>query len=138
MPETNSHALSTPMRTRLTQKSGNSVTKQSSPTTPEPQDNLKKSHFFASPDTTSKPNFTLAQQAIAADEVLTNDLSTNVNAAVDNSAQALQDMDLDDENSFAHDFVPNAESSTLGTTVGIDLWVMNYFMQSMTFELTDF
>jgi len=112
VPETNSQTSCTPMRTRLTHRSENSVTKQLSPTTPESQDGLTTSPFFTSRDETSTTNFTSAKQATTAGRALANDLPTNVNVAVNNSAQALQDMELDDEKSFAQEGGTNPECST--------------------------
>lgn len=132
LPETNSHTSCTPMRTRLTHRSENSVAKQLSPTTPESQDGLATSPFFTSRDETSRSKFTSVEQATAAETALANDLLTNVNVAVNNSAQALQDMELDDEKSFAQEGGTNPKCSTTDAIDDMELWVIEYSILSMT------
>ncbi|KAA1137155.1 hypothetical protein PGTUg99_005729 [Puccinia graminis f. sp. tritici] len=106
LPEPNPATFSSPMKTRLSHKAEDSFTKQSYPTTSEPPVNQTKSRFFKSPADTSKTNLGQAQQGIPAEEMVVDD------PTMDNSAQALQDMDLDDHKSSAQDGVKNPPSST--------------------------
>jgi hypothetical protein len=101
LPEPNPVTFSSPMKTRFSHKAEDSFTKPSHPLTPEPPVNQEISRFFQSPADTSK-----AQQGAPSEEMVVDD------PTVENSAQALQEMDLDDQKSSAQDGVKNPQSST--------------------------
>ncbi|KAI9612628.1 hypothetical protein H4Q26_007785 [Puccinia striiformis f. sp. tritici PST-130] len=74
----------------------------------------EKSCYFSTSDELSKANSITAAQATAAGEGQTSNSNSNVNVAVETSAQALQEMELDDQKSPVQEDTTTADAPTTG------------------------
>ncbi|KNE88980.1 hypothetical protein PSTG_17566, partial [Puccinia striiformis f. sp. tritici PST-78] len=111
-PGTNLATSCAPMQTRLSQKVEGYVTRQSCPAAAN--HDPKKSCYFSTSDELSKANSITAAQATAAGEGQTSNSNSNVNVAVETSAQALQEMELDDQKSPVQEDTTTADAPTTG------------------------